>query len=147
MKFAKLVLAAATAALVSMGTPVAAEESSYTEGTVWNVADINVADGQFENYMDWLATQWKKMNELGKKEGYIMSYHVLQNTNPRNGEPNLFLVIEYKDFMSTAQRKDAQKKVEALLASDTRKEDTAFGERKTMRTVMGSTELQELKLK
>jgi hypothetical protein len=40
-----------------------------------------------------------------------------------------------------------QKKIEAMLASDTHKMDSAAGERKQLRKVLGSMELQELKLK
>lgn len=39
--------------------PVMAQESSYKPGTVWNAGRIDVLPGQFENYMDWLATSWK----------------------------------------------------------------------------------------
>ena len=55
--------------------------------------------------------------------------------------------MEFKDYLPTAQRVELQKKVEAMLASDTHKEDAASGERKSLRKLAGSMELQELKLK
>jgi hypothetical protein len=40
-----------------------------------------------------------------------------------------------------------EKKVNAMMSADIRKNDIANGERKVMRELMGSMELQELKLK
>ena len=40
-------------------TPATAQESSYKPGTVWEAGRIDVLPGQFENFMDWLATSWK----------------------------------------------------------------------------------------
>jgi hypothetical protein len=143
----KISKAVAALALVVLGTTAWAQSSSYTPATVWNFSSIQVEPGQFENYLDFLAKTWKKSNEFGIKEGYVVSYHVLQVNNPRNGEPDLILAIESKDYMSTAEQLAFQKKWEAFMATDTRKADTAGGERKVMRKILGSMELQELKLK
>lgn len=140
---------ACAALLVTAGltVPAIAQESSYKPGTVWDVSRIDVLPGQFENYMDWLATTWKKIQELGKSEGVVLSYHVLATNNARAGEPDLILVIEYKDYMTTAQQEAMQKKVNALLSQDNRQASTAAGARGKMREQMGSTEYQELILK
>lgn len=145
MRLTRIVMAACVG--MSLVTTAFAQSSSYTPGTVWNFSHIKVEPGQFENYMDFLANTWKKSNEFGKKEGYIVSYHVLQVNNPRNGEPDLILAIESKDYMTTADQLAMQKKFEAFMAMDQRKMDTAGGERKVMRKLAGSMELQELKLK
>ncbi len=124
-----------------------AQDSSYKSGTVWEVGRINVLPGQFENYMDWLAGQWKKVNEMGKAEGIVAEYHVLGSTHPREGEPDLILIIEYKDFQTTAQQEAFNKKVNAMLAQDDRKAAAANGERAKMRENLGSVQYQELVLK
>ena len=128
-------------------TPATAQESSYKPGTVWEAGRIDVLPGQFENYMDWLATSWKKIQELGKAEGVVVEYHVLATNNPRAGEPDLILIVEYKDYLTTAQQEAMRKKVNALLAQDNRSASTASGERGKMREQLGSTEYQELILK
>ncbi|MCJ8157240.1 hypothetical protein [Sphingomonas sp. LaA6.9] len=128
-------------------TPALAQESSYKPGTVWEVGRIDVLPGQFENYMDWLATSWKKIQELGKTEGVVVNYHVLATNNPRAGEPDLVLVVEYKDYQTTAQQEAMRKKVNALLSQDDRQAVAASGERGKMREQLGSTEYQELILK
>ena len=140
-------LAVALAALVVSFSTVTAQELSYTPGTVWNFSNIQVEPGQMQRYLDYLAGDWKKLNEFGKKEGYVVSYHVFSVNNARNGEPDLILAIEYKDYYSNAQQLDQQKKLEAFIARDARKMDTQSGERKTMRKLVGGMELQELNLK
>ena len=146
MKMKSLFVGAAMMAAM-MATPAMAQESSYRPGTVWEASRIDVLPGQFENYMDYLATTWKKINELGKAEGVVVEYHVLQTNNARAGEPNLILIIEYKDYQTTAQQEAMQKKDNAALAQDNRKAAAAGGERTKMRELMGSTEYQELILK
>ena len=149
MNFAtRITTGLALSALMALGSTAAvAQESTYKPGTVWTFSNIKVEPGQFENYLDFLAKTWKKTNEFGKKEGYIVSYHVLQVSNARENEPDLILAIEYRDYATTAQRQEYQKKFEAFMASDAHKLDTASGERKVMRKLAGSMELQELQLK
>jgi hypothetical protein len=142
-----LVAGAAMLIAAAQATPATAQESSYKPGTVWEAGRIDVLPGQFENYMDWLATSWKKIQELGKAEGVVVEYHVLATNNPRAGEPDLILIVEYKDYLTTAQQEAMRKKVNALLAQDNRQASTASGERGKMREQLGSTEYQELILK
>jgi hypothetical protein len=127
--------------------PATAQELSYTPGTVWNISNIQVEPGQTQRYLDYLAGDWKKLNEFGKKEGYVVSYHVFSVNNPRSGEPDLILAVEYKDYYSNAEQLVQQKRLEAFLASDARKMENQSGERKAMRKLAGSVELQELNLK
>lgn len=148
MKTIKMILTGTALMLAAALTaPAMAQESSYKPGTVWEVGRINVLPGQFENYMDWLAGQWKKVNELAKAEGILVEYHVLGSTHPRDGEPDVILILEYKDYQTTAQQEAFNKKVNAMLAQDDRKATAASGERGKMREQLGSVQYQELVLK
>ena len=146
MKLSKQIILTAYAVTIFVSSAFA-QELSYAPGTVWNITNIQVEPGQTQRYLDFLAGDWKKLNEFGKKEGYIVSYHVFSVNNARNGEPDLILAVEYKDYYSNAQQLAQQKKVEAFLASDTRKMESESGERKSIRKLAGSAELQELILK
>lgn len=146
MKMMKSLFAAA-AMMTALAAPAIAQDSSYKPGTVWEVGRINVLPGQFENYMDWLAGQWKRIQELGKAEGIVVDYHVLATNNARAGEPDVILIIEYKDYLTTAQQEAFNKKVNALLGQDDRKLTAASGERAKMREQLGSVQYQELILK
>jgi DNA relaxase NicK len=146
MHILKSAAIAAILACVS-STSMLAQESSYTPGSVWVSARIKTEPGQFENYLDWLNNDWKKRMEFMKREGVLLSYHVLQVNNARAGEPDLILVQEYRDYQTTAQQLAMDKKMDAMMAADARKNDTASGERKSMRSLLGSMEMQELKLR
>ena len=142
-----IIIVTAAVLLAAQAAPAAAQESSYRPGTVWEVSRIKVLPGQFENYMDWLAGNWKKVQEAGKAEGVIVDYHVLATNDRRADEPDLVLVVEYKDYMTTAQQEAMRKKVNALLAQTDRQATTASGERSKMREQVGGTQYQELVLK
>ena len=147
MRFVQALKMSAAAALLAFGATVSAQDSSYTPGTVWTFSYVKIEPGQFENYMDYLSKTWKKTNDFAVKEGFIVSYHVMQINNARAGEPDLILAIESKDYFSNAQQLEMQKKYEAFMASDAHKLDSGMGERKVMRKLEGGMELQELKLK
>jgi len=127
--------------------PVLAQESSFKPGTVWNFTYVKVEPGQMNRYMDYLAGDWKKLNELGKREGFVVSYHVLSVNSARAGEPDLILAVESKDYYNNAEQLAQQKKIEALLAADQRKLEVQSADRNPMRKFMGGMELQELTFK
>ena len=147
MKMMKALMVGAAMMMAATAAPSMAQETSYRPGSVWTASRLYVLPGQFENYMDWLAKDWKRTREFGKKEGVDLSYHVLQVNNPRKDEPNLILLIETKDYMTNAQQKAFNNKLNAFLASDDRKEGAAMAARGVMREQWGSTEYQELILK
>ncbi|ABG39032.1 hypothetical protein Patl_0503 [Paraglaciecola sp. T6c] len=130
-----------------ISTTAIAQESSYSYGTVWEAHGIRILPGQFENYMDHLAGSWKDVYEFAKKEGHVVDYHVLANNHAREGEPDLILVVEYKDYIKTAEYEAFQKKVDEMMSTNERKADKEFGERETMRKTLSSSQYQELDLK
>jgi hypothetical protein len=147
MKIVRILQLSVAAALLAFGTAASAQSSSYTPGSVWTFTNVVIEPGQFENYMDFLDKEYKKTNDFGIKQGYIVSYHVFQVNNARNGEPDLILAVESKDYLSNAQQLEIQKAYEAFMAKDNRKMTTESGDRKVMRKFVGGMELQELKLK
>ena len=147
MKIVQALKVATAAALVAFGTAASAQSSSYTPGSVWTFTNVAIEPGQFENYMDFLDKEYKRTNDFGVKQGYILSYHVFQVNNARAGEPDLILAVESKDYLTNAQQLEMQKKYEAFMAKDSRKMTAESGERKVMRKFVGGMELQELKLK
>ncbi|MBV8666952.1 MAG: hypothetical protein JO269_10770 [Burkholderiaceae bacterium] len=124
-----------------------ADDSNYKPGTVWEISHVKTEPGQFEAYLDFLDTQWKKIQEFAKKSGVVVSYHVWAVNDAREGEPDLILGIEYKDYLSNADRMAFQEKVHQMMAADSHKLDAQSGERKVLRKLAGSVELQELQLK
>ena len=137
----------AAALSVSLASPAVAGGSRYEFGNVWYVSDIDVLDGQFENYMTWLADEWVKFRKLNAQYGNEVGYYVLANTQARDGEPDLYLVTINKDFQKIAEGLATEKKINEVMAKDRKQFEQEGAERAPMRKTMGSIELIELKLK
>jgi hypothetical protein len=138
---------AALMVAAAMTVPAAAQEIPTKNGSVWVASRIDTLPGQMPAYLDYLATEWKKQNEFLKAEGVLLSYRVLRTNHARNGEPDLILLLEYKDNYSIAQQEAMTKKLEAAMRRDARQGAAGNLEREKIRALMGSTEYQELILK
>ena len=147
MKMMKSLFVGAALIVALLATPAMAQEWPTKDGSVWVASRIDVLPGQMPAYLDYLASDWKKEMEWGKKEGYILSYRIMRTNHARNGEPDIVLLIEYKDYSSVAEREAAGKKFNAAMGTTGRQRAPGNAEREKIRTGMGSTEYQELILK
>jgi hypothetical protein len=142
------ILAAAAASVFLFMTSVSlADDHPYSEGPVVNVASIRTAEGKFDEYMDWLSTTWKKLQEESKKRGYIVNYEVL-TAEPRSpNDPDILLVITYKNWAaldgSIAKGDEVAKAVEGSIAAANKSQ----AERDKIRRVLGSQTFQQMILK
>jgi len=137
----------ALAALACTSLTAFADDHTYTEGQVVNVARIRTVDGKFDDYMKWLSTTWKQQQEAGKKAGLIVSYEVI-GVEPRSPEdPDLLLITRYKNWAALdgalAKNDEIAKQVEGSVAASNQAQ---FG-RASIRRVLGSSTMQVLELK
>lgn len=124
-----------------------ADDHPYSEGPVVNVARIRTVDGRFDDYMKWLDTTWKREQEAAKKAGYIVSYQVL-GVEPRGpDDPDLLLVITYKNWAALdgalAKGDEIAKQIEGSVTAA----NQAQYDRAKIRRVLGSSTMQILELK
>ncbi|MGD0492966.1 MAG: hypothetical protein ABSC32_15615 [Steroidobacteraceae bacterium] len=142
-----LAACATFAALALTGVTALADDHAFTEGPVVNVARIRTVDGKFDEYMKWIDTTWKQEQELAKKAGDVLSYQVL-SVEPRTPEdPDLLLVVTFKNWAALdgaiakgdAIAKQIEGSVQAASQSQTG--------RAKIRTVLGSSTMQQLILK
>ena len=143
----RFVAIAAFACLACASVSVLADDHAYSQGAVVSVSRIRTVDGKFDEYMNWIDTKWKQQQEIGKKAGNVLSYAVYQ-TQPRDpGEPDLLLVITYKNWAALdgalARADSVAKEVSGSVAAASQ----AQVERAKIRTVLGSEYIQELMLK
>src|SRR5229473_7114359 len=75
-----------------------ADERGYTEGPVTLVTYIGVEYGHFEEYIDWLNSTWKPTMEAMKRAGLIIDYKVFRATPKSPDQPNIYLMITYKNM-------------------------------------------------
>lgn len=144
----KTLVSAALAATFLLATPALAQaDSKYTLGPLWYVTSVHVEDGQFENYMDFLADKSKKQHDFAIKGGVELSYHFLAVDAKRAGEPDILIVVTSKDYLTVAQQLDYEAKLNKAFEQDRRIAEAGAAKRLPMRKIMGDMELRELVVK
>jgi hypothetical protein len=139
------VLAAAVCVLVGLSVH-AQVTRAYRNGTVWEISLIRMKPGMETAYLNYVATDWKKVQEGAKKEGLILSYRVLTTESHRPDDWNMLLMTEYKDLATLEandQKGDAffQKAV-----GDDQKQMQGYRERLEIREVIGTRLAREIVL-
>ena len=141
----KLFIASLLAAATWAAAPALAEDArSYDNGPVWVVSNIQTKTGHFDDYMRYVATSWKAKQEDSRKRGWILGYKVLTAVDARDNDPDIYLMVEYKNMAAmdvSLDEVDAQtKKLEGSVVASNR----AFGERDKLRALRGSIVTREL---
>jgi len=141
-----LPLVAAVGFLGLAGTAAAADRP-YTEGPVSVVTSIRTESGMWDEYLSFIATSWKQEMEAAKKAGLIVDYTVY-STVPRNpSEPDLYLLVTYKNFAAfdgLAAKMDA---ITEKMAGSMQKANAETAARGKMRKILGDEIIQQLILK
>jgi hypothetical protein len=138
---------AAFLSLVFTGAAAVADEHPFTEGQVINVSAIRTEYGKWDDYMKWLDTTWKATQEAAKKAGYITGYKVISVEPRGENDPDIYLVIYYKDWAAldngTAKGDAITNAVEGSLVAANK----GAVDRGKIRRVLGSWTGQQLDLK
>ena len=146
----KYSLAALAASLAFAIAPAMAEDQnapSFENGVVLDVASIQTKDGHFNDYMHWLATDWKRQEEALKKAGVILDYHVWLVQNQRVGEPDIMLTQTYKNMAVFDASQAEQYALQARIAGSIARSDQGQAARGSIRTIMGDMMVREAVLK
>jgi len=130
-----------------LATITHADGRHYNDGPVVNVAAIRTVDGHFDDYMQWLATTWKKQEEAAKKAGLILSYRVLIVEARAPGDPDIFLVTEFKNWAALDGLGSKLDAVSAGVEGSIEKANQSEVDRGKIRTVLGSQTMQTADLK
>lgn len=138
---------AASACLACMSISAFADDHPYSEGNVVNVARIRTIDGHFDDYMRWIATTWKQMQETAKKNGFLVSYQVMTVEARGPDDADVLLVTTYKNWAALdgwiMKGDTLSKQVEGSVAAANQSEI----ERAKIRRVLGSSTMQVIDLK
>lgn len=143
--------AAAMAAALSLplGAATAAQaqdaERVYDNGPVWVISYIETKSGMFDDYMAYLSKQWRESNEADKRAGLVLDYRVLQVDQPRDGEPDVILMIQYKNMAAFDRPLAESEATSAKVFGSVVKSNQAFAGRGAMRTTRGSLSAREMR--
>ena len=144
-----LLRAAALAAGLTLGASGAAQaqtaERVYDNGPVWVISYIETKTGMFDDYMAYLATKWRETNEADKRAGYVLDYKVLSVDAPRDHEPDVILMVEYKNMAAFDRPLAESEATSAKAFGSVVKSNQAFAARDAMRTNRGNVTTREIK--
>ncbi len=136
------------ALLLLVALPLAAQERSYKEGAVTVVTSVRVADGQMENYTDYLSKTYKPVMDAQKKAGIVSGFYVYSTRARTPSEPNMYLVVTYPNMASFDGLNDRTEPVAKSVTGESRAEAAAAGvKRGSMREILGSEVIREIELK
>jgi hypothetical protein len=131
----------------TLATTAYADGRDYKDGPVINVASIRTVDGHFDDYMHWLATTWKQQEEAAKKAGLINSYEVLV-VEPRGPQdPDIYLVVEYKNWAALDGLGGKLDAISTQIEGSVDKANQSEASRAKIRTLVGSQTMQRAELK
>jgi hypothetical protein len=138
---------AALPALAALTTSAWADGRDYNDGPVVNVSAIRTVDGHFDDYMHWLATGWKKQEEAAKSAGLILSYDVLLVEARAPQDPDVILVIRFKNWAALDGLGGKLDAISTKLEGSVEKANQSEVDRGKFRTVLGSQTMQVAELK
>ena len=144
-----LLRAAALAAGLTLGASGAAQaqtaERVYDNGSVWVISYIETKTGMFDDYMAYLSTKWRETNEIDKKAGYVLDYKVLSVDSPRDHEPDVILMVQYKNMAAFDRPLAESEATSAKAFGSVVKSNQAFAGRDAIRTTRGNVTAREVK--
>jgi len=125
----------------------AEDDRGYTDGPVTEVDYIEVEYGHFQEYIDWLNSTWNPTMEATKKAGLIIDYKVFSATPKSPDQPNIFLMITYKNAAAALDKGVELEAVAKKVICSTECQNKARVGRNEYRKVLGTEYIRELILK
>ena len=125
----------------------AQDARQYTDGSVTELDYIQVEYGHFEEYVDWLNAKWKPTMEAMKKAGLIIDYKVVRATPKTPDQPNMILMITFKNAAAALDKSVEQEEVAKKVIGSTEVQNKARVDRNQYRRVLGIEYVRELILK
>ena len=119
-------------------------ERVYDNGPVWTISQIETKPGMFNDYMKYVSTSFRQIQEAGMKSGRVLAWKVLSVESPRDHEPDVILMVEYKNMAAFDQSPAEQEAVTAGVFGSVVKSSQAAVSRESLRTLRGSETAREV---
>jgi hypothetical protein len=119
----------------------------YADGPVTELDYLRVEYGHFEEYIGWLTSTWKPTMEAAKKAGLIIDYKAVRATPKTPDQPNIFLMITYKNMSAALDKGVELEEVAKKVIGSTEVQNKARVGRNQYRTVLGTEYVREIILK
>ena len=120
--------------------------TTYDEGPVTEVTYLKIEYGHFDEYVDWLNSTWKPLNEAKKKAGLIIDYRVYTARPRMPEEPNVIFMITYPN-MAALDRRAEENEIAVEMIGSAKEQDAARIARSAYRKRLGTELIREVILK
>ena len=135
--FAKSLLAA-SALLVAMPQVASAPDQYPLKGAEWvEITGIEISAGAEMKYATHLANVWRKNMDYLVSQGWVKSYEIWNNSHPRKGEPDLWLIVRFDEFVSNEEGEERGKQMRAMMQRTISQLNAESGNRAEYRTILG----------
>ncbi len=120
--------------------------TTYDQGPVTQVTYLKIEYGHFDEYVEWLNSTWKPLNEAKKKAGLIVDYRVYTASPRKPEEPNVIFMITYPN-MAALDRRAEEDVIAAEMIGTAKEQDAARIARSAYRKRLGTELIREVILK
>jgi len=134
--------------VLSLGSVIVyGQEKPYTEGSVWYITMVRVKAGMLDVYLRDVLPLRKKIDEEAKKQGLILSDHILSGSASGRDDFDVMFLTEYKNwaaFDGISAKYDA---IESKIIGPQDKQVQLMTKRSEVREIIGEKPMQELLVK
>ena len=135
-------------ALLVAATAQADDHRVYEDGgSVWSVSFIETKPGHFDDYIANLDQIWRRYLDAQKEDGYVLSYKMIPIAFPRDGEPNLMLMVEFKNWAAFDRGNEYFDKLATRLQGSPDQATQSNIDREALRELRGGWVGREIKFK
>ena len=129
--------------------PASAQDNTrnWEQGSVWSIDYVRTKPGQFNAYINDLSNVYRAFLDAQKADGDVLSYKMLSVTSPRDGEANLILLIEYKDYATFDRSPEYFDEMTEKIMGSLDQSRQANIDRGALRDLMGGLTARELHFK
>ncbi len=147
MKKQRMLFVVLVVSLLAVGISVFAQMNRpWRNGSVWELAFIQMKPGMNTAYLKYVASDWKKEQEALKAQGIVLSYKVLETEGHTPGDWNLILMTEFKDLASLEANEAKAEAIAQQVVGNDEKQMQGYKERAEIREVMGTRLAREITL-
>ncbi len=119
----------------------------WEQGHIVQVTEVHTKDGMFNAYINDLSNVWRKFLDAQKEDGDVIRYAMFSNVNQREGEPDLFLTITYKNWAAFDRGVEYFENLGAQVLGSTEEMREANIDRGELRTIGSTYVLREITFK
>lgn len=142
-----ILVSAALALIISSSAQAQNAPRTYDLGPVWQISYVETKPGMFDDYMAYLNSTWRGIQEADKKRGDVLDYRVIAVESPRDGEPDVILMVQLKNMAVLDRPLEESEAVMTTTFGSVPKANQATVSRENVRVLRGQVTGREMTFK